>query len=184
MLSFRLFFFFLIRIGERELRLYILESSEHEGKYESDYATYLCEMEPVELSDDLCRIEVCEEAIEMVEVRWIVDLRDYPVQSDEDRHLDKEWDYRTEWIDSLLLVEFEHLHTESCLIILVFFLEGFDFWLDLLELLLSLEHVVLRNEEDETDDDRDDDDCPTEWMTWDPCEQCDEEVVDRLIDCS
>jgi hypothetical protein len=126
---------------------------------------------------------VCEEAIEMVEVRWIIDLRDDPIESDQYRHLYEKWYDRSHRIDSLLLVEFEHLHTECCLIIFVFFLEGFDFWLDLLELLLTLEHMMLWDEEYETDDDRDDDDRPSEWVPWEERQEGYEEVVDRLIDC-
>jgi hypothetical protein len=180
--DFRLFFFFLLCIGERETCLDILESSQYECESCPYPSTDMREIESVEVRDDLCWIEVTEEAIEMIKIRWIIDLRYHPIQSDKYRHLYEEWDDGPHRIDSLLLIEFEHLHTESCLIIFVFFLEGFDLWLDLLQLLLSLEHVVLRDEEDETDDDRDDDDRPSKWMTWDPSEECDEEIIDRLID--
>lgn len=43
--------------------------------------------------------------------------------------------------------------------------------------------MVLRNKEDDTYDDSDDDDGPTEWMSREPCEECYEEIVDRLIHC-
>ena len=132
---------------------------------------------------NLCRVKVLEEAIEVIKVRWIVDLRYHPVESYKYRHLYEEWYYRAHRIDSFSLVELKHLHTECCLIFFVFFLEGFYLWLYLLELLLSFEHVVLRNEEDETYDDSDDDDGPTEWMSREPCQECYKEVVYGLIDC-
>jgi hypothetical protein len=42
--------------------------------------------------------------------------------------------------------------------------------------------MMLRYEEDETDDDRHDDDRPTERVSWEPRDECDEEIIYRLID--
>ena len=66
----------------------------------------------------------------------------------------------------------------------MFLLDGFDFWLDFLEFFLTLEHMLLWDEEDETDDERDDDDSPAELVTRDPGDECDEQIIDRLIDYS
>jgi len=177
------FFFFLLAVREWESCLDILESPKGESKHYSSGTTHLWEFEPVELSYYLRWVEVLEEAIEVIKVRGIVDLWYYPVETDKYRHLYEErnnWPHR---IDSFGLVELEHLHAERCLVTLIFFLEGLYLRLYLLELLLSLKHMVLRNKEDDTYDDSDDDDSPTEWMSREPCEECYEEIVDRLIHC-
>ena len=63
----------------------------------------------------------------------------------------------------------------------IFFLDSLDFGLDFLELFLTLEHLLLWDEEYHTDDERDDDDSPPELMSRYPGDESNEEVIDRLI---
>ena len=52
----------------------------------------MLEIECEEFGVDTLWIEVREEVIEVVEVRWIIGSRDYPIKSDQYRHLDEEWE--------------------------------------------------------------------------------------------
>ena len=63
----------------------------------------------------------------------------------------------------------------------MFYLEFFDLGLDDLELLLTLEHMILRDEKDESDDERDDDYSPAERVSREECQKCHEEIINRII---
>ena len=64
----------------------------------------------------------------------------------------------------------------------MFCLEFFDLGLDDLELLLTLEHMILRDEKDEADDQCDDDYSPAEGVPREKCQKCHEEIINRIID--
>lgn len=139
-----------------------LSNSEDSPENDSHGSANTIEVESIEVGSYSSWIEFREEPIEVVEVRRIIDLRNYPIETNEDWHLYEEWNKGSKWVYILFFIEFEHLHSECCTIIFVFFLEGFDFWLNCLELLLTHEHVMLRNKEYESYNECHDDNCPSE----------------------
>lgn len=182
-LEFFLFFFRSRRlICERKLRLDILYRCESDAEDNSSHSSYLKEIKSIKVSIDRPRIKVTKEWIEMIEIRWIRNPWDHPVESYEYRHLDekrKTWAHR---IHSLFFIELDHLHTELRLVRFIFFLEFFDFGLDDLEFFLTLEHMMLRNEEDKSDNKSNDKDRPSKRMPGKEGEKRDEEVIYRIID--
>lgn len=125
---------------------------------------------------------MCKYLVEMIKVGWIRDSFDNPIETYENRHLYEERETRTKWIHSFFFIEFHHFLSEFCLIVFMGFLELLDLWLYDLHLLLTLEHMLLWNEEDQANNHCDDEYCPSERVTRDPSEDRYEEIVYRLID--
>lgn len=117
----------------------------------------------------------------MSKITRIADIQNHLVQDDENGYLYENRETRTERIYPFFFIQFHHLHTNSCLITLVFFLNGFYLWLDDLHASLRHEHLLLWDEESETDDEGDGDDSTSETISWEEEGESDKEIIDRII---
>lgn len=168
-------------IWEWEPRLNILQNSEYSSNNSCHHSTGTEEIDSKKMSIDQWWIESRKKRVQVVYISFFGNTRNHPIQSYQYWHLYEKWQARPQRRDSLFFIQIEHLHAESCLIVFIFFLEFFDFWLDHVHFFLTLEHVLLRHEENESDNDREYDNRPSKWMTGEPRQYPDKKIVNRVI---
>ena len=121
----------------------------------------------------------------MGEIRRIANIENNLIQDDKNRNLYENRETRTERIDPFFFVELHHLHTDSCLIAFMFFLDSLYLWLNELHATLRNEHFLLWYEECQTDNQGNCDNSPTETIAWKYENESSKEIVDRIIEeCS
>lgn len=118
-------------------------------------------------------------------IRNVIDAQDSPIQDNKDRYLDKQGYEATKRVHLFFFIELHNFHTELCLIIFVFFLDGLDLWLDGLHFLLGDHDFLLRMQEYDTDDNSDRNDGYPQTFSWSCFDKKNKKIIDRLIEhCS